>query len=122
MNRVMFFELYVDDPKRAVYFYKHVFGWEIEEFQGVPDYWILKSAEDRAPGINGGISKRQSQSEPVINYIAVDSVDAYLKKITDAGGEISEPKKTIPTIGYIAICKDTEGITFGLIQPDMAAK
>ncbi|MFB3895798.1 MAG: VOC family protein [bacterium] len=122
MPRVMHFELHVDNPAKAVKFYESVFGWKAEKYPGPFEYWILNSGNNNIAGINGGVTKRQAPSESVINYIAVDSVKVYLKKITDAGGKIIEPKQPIPGIGYMAIGMDTEGITFGLIQPDMAIK
>lgn len=32
------------------------------------------------------------------------------------------PKTAIPTIGWFAYCSDTEGNTFGVMQPDAGAK
>jgi predicted enzyme related to lactoylglutathione lyase len=32
------------------------------------------------------------------------------------------PKMAIPGIGYLAICEDTEGNSFGIIQNDRNAK
>jgi uncharacterized protein len=32
------------------------------------------------------------------------------------------PKSVIPGIGYFAYCQDTEGNTFGILQPDATAK
>jgi uncharacterized protein len=122
MNRVLHFELQVEEPERAAKFYQTVFGWEIEKWKGPMDYWILKSGDNNSPGINGGMTKRQSPSSSVINYIAVSSADEYSKKISGAGGKILQPKMTVPGIGYIVLCQDTEGITFGIIQPDMAVK
>ena len=44
------------------------------------------------------------------------------KKITMEGGKVVSPKMAIPGIGYLAICEDTEGISFGIIQSDRNAK
>jgi predicted enzyme related to lactoylglutathione lyase len=117
MNRVLHFELHVEDPNRAVKFYQTVFGWEIDKWKGPMDYWILKSGDNTNPGIDGGMTKRQSPSSSVVNYIAVASADEYSKKVKDAGGKILQPKMTVP-----GLCQDTEGITFGIIQPDMSVK
>jgi predicted enzyme related to lactoylglutathione lyase len=32
------------------------------------------------------------------------------------------PKVAIPGVGYLAYCKDTEGIVFGIMHSDMTAK
>lgn len=46
----------------------------------------------------------------------------FSKKITMEGGKVVSPKMAIPGIGYLAICEDTEGISFGIIQSDRNAK
>jgi predicted enzyme related to lactoylglutathione lyase len=38
------------------------------------------------------------------------------------GGKVLSPKMPIPGVGYLAICEDTEGISFGIIQYDRNAK
>jgi predicted enzyme related to lactoylglutathione lyase len=34
MNRVIHFDIYADDPERAVKFYGKVFGWEASKWGG----------------------------------------------------------------------------------------
>lgn len=122
MPRVMHFEIGSDDPNRAIKFYQTVFNWKIEKWNGPIEYWTVMTGDDTSPGINGGLMKRQKSTESVMNYIAVTSVDEYLKKITDAGGKICQSKMAIPGVGYLAVCQDTEGNSFGLIEPDTSAK
>ena len=50
------------------------------------------------------------------NSIDVPSVDDFSKKISTGGGKVMQPKMVIPGIGYLAICEDTEGNSFGIIQ------
>ena len=38
-----------------------------------------------------------------------------------AGGTVAVPKMPIPTMGWLAYCKDTEGNIFGMMQMDPAA-
>ncbi len=52
----------------------------------------------------------------------VDSVDACLGKIIEAGGEIVVPKRPIPGVGYQAHFKDTEGNIIGIMESDPSAK
>jgi predicted enzyme related to lactoylglutathione lyase len=49
-------------------------------------------------------------------------VDNSLKKIVEAGGAVTQPKKAVLGIGYVAYCTDIEGDLFGVIQPDMSMK
>jgi predicted enzyme related to lactoylglutathione lyase len=57
-----------------------------------------------------------------VNTIDVDSVDAYLARVTEHGGTILVPKMPVPGVGWMAYCKDTEGNTFGMMQSDPNAK
>ncbi len=121
MNRVIHFEINADEPERAIKFYDTVFGWKTNKWEGEFDYWLVNTGEDADPGINGGIMKRQDQ-QSIVNTIGVDSVDEYLEKIVEAGGEVVMGKTPVPGIGYSAYIKDTEGNVVGLMQEDTSAK
>jgi predicted enzyme related to lactoylglutathione lyase len=127
MPRVVHFEIHAEDPERAIKFYENVFGWEIHKWDGPVDYWLIKTVADKEPGIDGGLLKRKSvaKGEAVIAYpctIDVSSVDDYLKKIIENGGDIAMPKAPIPGMGWLAYCHDTENNVFGIIETDPTAK
>lgn len=122
MFRVEHFDIAADDPDRAVEFYSEVFGWKIEKWEGPMEYWLVTTGPDDQPGINGGIAKRQDPSQSTSNTIGVKSVDEHVAKITDAGGRVVRPKSSIPGVGYFALCQDTEGNVFGIMQEDPEAK
>ena len=107
-------------------FYKDVFGWEFNKWNDPQDYWHVKTGEDSQPGINGGLTPKMNQqsgtSGRVTNTIDVPSIDDFSKKISTEGGKVLQPKMAIPSIGYLAICEDTEGNSFGIIQYDRNAK
>lgn len=121
MPRVVHFEIPADNPERAVEFYRKVFGWKIEKWEGPMEYWLVTTGEDKEPGINGGIMSKETQ-KTTVNTIDVPSVDSYIKKITEAGGKAVMPKTAVPGVGYMAYCVDTEGNVFGLMQSDPSAK
>ena len=126
MPRVIHFEIVADTPERVMKFYKEVFGWEFNKWNGPQDYWFVKTGEDSQPGINGGLTPKMNQSGAtsgrVTNSIDVPSVDDFSGKISTEGGKIVQPKMAIPGIGYLAVCEDTEGNSFGIIQHDRNAK
>ena len=122
MARVVHFELQADDPERASTFYKSVFGWDIKKWPGPMDYWLVATGPKDAPGIDGAIMKRMSPGGQTINTIAVDDLDATVKKLTKAGGKAVTKRETIPGVGEFCYCADTEGNTFGVLQPVMRAK
>ena len=122
MARVVHFEFPVDDPDRAVDFYRNVFGWEIDKWDGPQDYWLITTGAEGEPGIDGALMRRQQPDQGTINTVGVPSVDDFVAKITKNGGEVVMPKMAIPTVGYLAYCKDTEGNVFGIMEPDPTAK
>jgi predicted enzyme related to lactoylglutathione lyase len=127
MPRVIHFEIVADNPERAMKFYKEVFGWEFNKWDGPQDYWLVKTGEDSQPGINGGLTPKTNEGSGntggrITNSIDVPSIDEFSNKISMEGGKVLSPKMPIPGVGYLAICEDTEGITFGIIQYDRNAK
>ncbi len=125
MPRVIHFELCADDPERAVKFYREVFGWKTQTWDGPQSYWLLMTGEEGQPGINGGLMRRSDNPLPpssATNTIDVPSVDEYAEKITAQGGKVLMPKSAVEGIGYMAYCEDTEGNLFGIMQFDPSAK
>jgi predicted enzyme related to lactoylglutathione lyase len=124
MPRVVHFEIVANDPKSAKEFYEAVFGWEFNQLDG-QEYWVIKTGEDSQPGINGGLTgKDPHSSDPssrMTNTIDVPSIEDFSKKIIAKGGQVMA-KMPIPNIGLLAICKDNEGISFGIPQKDANAK
>jgi len=122
MSRVIHFEIPAAEPERAAAFYKQVFGWSIEKWPGPMEYWMVTTGADGAPGINGGLLKKQAPTTATTNTIGVDSVAKAIVAVKSAGGKLVMPKTPIPTIGYFAYLEDTEGNLFGVLQSDANAK
>ncbi|PUB16725.1 VOC family protein [Paenisporosarcina sp. OV554] len=120
MNRVTHFELQVANPQKAIEFYTSVFGWKIEKF-GEHDYWFVMTGED-GNGVNGGIMPSPDAQPRTFNTVEVDNVDDSLAKISEHGGEMVVPKAAIPGMGYVAYCKDPEGLIFGVFHGDENAQ
>jgi predicted enzyme related to lactoylglutathione lyase len=57
-----------------------------------------------------------------VNTIGVESLDDTVAKVVASGGQIALPRMAVPGVGYLAYCQDTEGNTFGLMQPDPTAQ
>ncbi|HET6779915.1 MAG TPA: VOC family protein [Nitrososphaera sp.] len=122
MPRPIHFDLTVDNPERAMKFYKDIFGWKFEKWNGPMEYWMATTGDEKEPGINGGLSKRGESGMPNMNTIGVSSVDKFSKMVQDEGGKVLMPKSPIPGMGWFATCQDTEGNTFGIIEEDRTAK
>ena len=129
VNRPVHFEIYAEDPQRAMKFYEKVFGWKFQKFAPI-DYWLITTGEG-APGINGGLGVRKGKVDPkagvegtagFILTIDVENIDKGTKTVTAAGAKPAVPKVAIPGMGWSAYFKDTEGNFFGLYQADKNAK
>jgi uncharacterized protein len=122
MPRVVHFEIGLDEVERALQFYHEVFGWHARKWEGPEDYWLLVTG-DEGPGINGGLYRRHEgmRFNAHVNTIDVPSVEDYLSRVESAGGKAVTKKITLPGVGYLAYCEDTEGNTFGIMQADSTA-
>ena len=130
MNRVVHFEITVDEPVRAMKFYADVFGWTFEKW-GENDYWMVMTAEKGStePGINGGLLTRTKPRAPKESggnaYVCTAQVDNYdetAKIIEEAGGIVAVPKAALAGMAWQGYFVDTEGNVFGLHQTDPNAK
>jgi hypothetical protein len=124
MNRVVHFEINAEDVERASKFYRAVFGWKIQPW-GPPEYGYMhvETGDDSEPGIDGGIWKGVGTKPPpgsklnAFNCsIEVANIDETLQKIKKSGGVIIKEKAQIQGVGWLAMCIDTEGNTFGVMQ------
>jgi predicted enzyme related to lactoylglutathione lyase len=127
-HTIVHFEIPATDVGKLKTFYEGLFGWKIIKtpMEGM-EYWLIHTVptDEKGmllrPGVNGGLVQKQLQPEGVkqVNYITVESIDEYLKKVEKLGGKILVPKQQVPTVGWIAVAVDPEGNQFGLLQPEM---
>jgi uncharacterized protein len=124
MPRVNHFEIYTANPEAVQPFYREIFGWKFQKFEGGPvEYWLITTGPDNEPGINGGITRpREGQPPGTLNTIAVASLDETIEKVGNRGGKICVPKMAIPKVGWLAYAEDPAGNIFGIIEPDTNAK
>jgi uncharacterized protein len=112
-------ELMTRDVERAKKFYADAMGWS---FEAMPmpggTYWIAKAGGAPAAGIfdiNG--PEYEGVAEAWMPYIAVDDVDARLKKATKAGAKVMKPAFDVPGVGRIAILLEPGGAGVGWMTP-----
>ncbi len=118
MPRVVHFELAVDDAERAAAFYRNVFGWKIDKWEGPMDYWLITTGNSDERGIDGAFTHRSEGFKNTVNTIDVQALDEHLAQIEAQGGKILMPKGPVPGIGWLAYAEDTEGNVFGMMQMD----
>jgi len=125
LDKVIFFEVPADQPKRAREFYHTTFGWKMNEIPSM-HYTQIGTVEadvlgvrgtPKEPGaINGGMVQRNDPVKNPIIYISVDSIDEAAASIEKNGGKILKPKSPVGNFGFAAYFKDTEGNVVGLWQ------
>ncbi len=118
MNRFTHFELASDDLEKTAAFYRDVFGWQIQKWEGPIDYWMVTTGDESTPGINGGLMEAGGDFKGTVNTIEVDDIDAAIAKVLAHGGQIALEKRALPGVGYQAYFKDNAGIIVGLHQAD----
>ena len=86
-------------------------------------YMHVETGSRSDPGIDGGIWKGQSPTAPAGSRpnafncsIEVADIDETLAKVKASGGLVVREKAQIPGVGWLAMCTDTEGNTFGVMQ------
>ena len=121
-HTVVHFEIPADDVEKLGNFYRKLFGWKIIRMPGPAEYWGIQTVpvdEQGVPlrnGVNGGMVKRQNPEHKPVNYINVESVDEYSKKIEELGGRIVVPKMEVPGVGWWALAMDPNGNQFAIME------
>ncbi len=123
MDKVVHFEIPIDDEGRAKAFYAAAFDWDLQtmDMGEGGNYTIATTVAvdekmtPKEPGaINGGLMRRTSDTPVPVITIGVDSIDDSLKKIEAEGGSTITPRTPIPDMGAFAYFTDSEGNVMGL--------
>jgi predicted enzyme related to lactoylglutathione lyase len=123
LDKVIHFEIPVDDLERAKNFYKTVFGWGLTSVPEM-EYTLIQTVEvdeatqmpKEAGAINGGMMQRTELWKNPIITVHVGDIDAAMKQILGLGGKIVQGKIEVPNMGITAYFQDTEGNVLGLWQ------
>jgi uncharacterized protein len=119
-GKLVHFEVPANDTARAVSFYRGLFGWEFEAYEGGPiEYHMTRVTETTGGAIHpaaegGGIPG-------IFVYFDVENIHDGARQVRDLGGTAEEPG-AVPGMGWYAMCADTEGNRFGLWQTDPSAE
>ena len=113
-------ELLTRDAERAKRFYSETIGWT---FDGMPmpdggTYWMAmingKPVAGLFPTNRPGF---ENMPEAWMSYLAVDDVDARVKKATAAGAKLMKPIFDVPKVGRIAVLTEPGGAGVGWMTP-----
>jgi len=116
-NPVGWFEIYVQDMKRAKAFYEKTFEVTLTRLEN-PDLemWAFPMQPER-PGCTGAIVKMEGKDSGIggtIVYFNCADCSVEAGRAAQNGGRIQRPKFSIGQYGFIALVLDTEGNMIGL--------
>jgi uncharacterized protein len=126
MSSVVHFEMPYDDRERMAQFYQNAFGWQTRMLGAEMGNYVLATTTEtdesgpKKPGaINGGFFPKKpdwpAQHPSVV--IAVDDIQAAMKKVAAAGGKVQGEPMMIPGVGQYVAFFDTEGNRVSMLQP-----
>jgi uncharacterized protein len=112
-GEVVHVEFPAADADRAQRFWSGLFGWQfgpsvMEEF----DYRMAQTG----PAAGAAIMPSDERGHPNF-YFDTPDIEASIAKVRELGGDAAE-KQPVPTHGWFAACKDSEGNAFHLWQGD----
>ncbi|MDQ3328434.1 MAG: VOC family protein [Chloroflexota bacterium] len=116
-NPVTWFEIIGKDALALQKFYGDVFNWKLSPPQ--PEMGNYSMVDEEGHGIGGGIGAGGDEDggdTRVTIYIEVDDPQAYLDKVTQAGGTMLMPVTNVTEGVTIAMFADPEGHVIGLLQ------
>lgn len=115
------FEIYGEQPALLASFYRSVFGWEIEQMEGV-EYWRINTGSEGTTPLNGGLTYK---ALPDLNgwmlYVQVAALDETVELIKSLGGAVIRPKTAVPRAAWVTIVADPAKNVFGVWQADPKA-
>jgi predicted enzyme related to lactoylglutathione lyase len=86
-HTIIHFEIPAKNVETLKRFYAGLFGWKIEKYPGPMEYWMIQTVpvDEKGmllrPGVNGGMTKKESPEQKPVNYISVESIDESIEKV-----------------------------------------
>jgi predicted enzyme related to lactoylglutathione lyase len=127
MCPVVHFEMPAEDRQRMAKFYQNAFGWQTQMLGEEMGNYVLATTTEtdetgpKKPGaINGGFFPKKpdwpAQHPSVV--IAVGDMQAAIKKVAEAGGEVLGQPMEIPGGGLYVSFFDSERNRVSMLQPN----
>ena len=107
-------EIPAGDTAKAREFWSGLFGWQFQSWDGGPSEYHMTRFSDSQ---GGAIMEADGAKRGPRVYFDVDDINAANGRVGELGGTSGEPLP-VPTMGWFAVCKDSEGNEFGLWQTD----
>ena len=109
-------EIPVGDLGKAKKFFGNLFGWTFQDVPMGDSTYVIYTTREGSVG--GGMWQRTEDSpKHPVNYILVNDIKAYEKKIVDAGGKVVMQETEIPGFGSMLQFTDPDGNLLALWKP-----
>jgi uncharacterized protein len=113
-------ELGTTDADDAQRFYGEVFGWTASDMG--PEYGGYRIFNRGETGVAGLMTLPDATVAPHWHpYVAVEDPDATTAKAKELGGAALLEPTDVPKVGRLAVLRDPQGATFGIIRPEPAS-
>lgn len=123
-NPVAWFEIYVQNMRRAQKFYESVLQVELsdlivpaEDDTSESFHMVSFPFDENKPNISGALIQAEgipSGGNSTVVYFTCDDCAVEESRVAPSGGRVLKPKFSLGPFGFCTICLDTEGNTFGL--------
>ncbi|MGO4402772.1 VOC family protein [Bosea sp. RAF48] len=120
-GQITHFEIYGDEPEKPSKFYGALFGWRMEQVEGL-DYWRIHLDPADIDSVGGGLTY-QPKADPKgwLQFVNVESIDDSLALAEQMGAKVVRPKTAVPRTAWVAVLADPSGNMFAVWQPDAKA-
>ncbi|MEO0532701.1 MAG: VOC family protein [Cyanobacteria bacterium P01_A01_bin.123] len=96
------------EPSRL--FFEQLFGWRFNPMGDDGEGWF------QTPSLKVGLHGNDPEPQFSIFFSVIDLDDAIVR-VKALGGQADEPGPDEPGFGRFCLCRDPQGIQFGLHQP-----
>jgi len=121
LNRIIHFEIPVDDIKKATDFYARIFGWDMKTRTGSwGSFTSIETGKSSETGINGSFFKKSTVPQEfhrMINIIEVADINSMMERVKTNGGSIIFGPIDYVDLGKMVYFRDTEGNILGMLEP-----
>lgn len=105
---ISFVEIGVSDPVKSRAFLEQMFGWKFNPFGQDSEGWF------QTPSVKVGMHGNDP-SQGFLVFFGVSDLELAMADVIGLGGD-TEPPSEEPGFGRFCICRDPQGLRFGLHQ------
>ena len=111
-------ELHAGDLDSAFAFYSGLFGWTKSDAMPMGEMGVYQLFAINGVQAGGMMTKMPQTPAPFwLYYFNVDSIEAAMARVKDAGGQIIHGPMQVPSERWIANCLDPQGVIFAMVGP-----